>query len=123
MEVLYDYCVDINKYIKKCRRYIGLGQYMNGGLILNIIKTLLLKKGFENLKNINYYISNINKELSIIEPNRELKYFQNMGHGTVIYENSQMNAIVYKQLEKLYIYLNEIEYEVKTIKENINHNI
>lgn len=117
MELLYDYSVAISKHIKKCRRYIGLGQYMNGGLILNIIKTLLLKKGIKNLDNINYYISKINNELNMIDPGSELKYFQNIGHGTVIYENSQMNAIVYKQLEKLYVYLNELESEVKIIKE------
>lgn len=52
MKQLNNYCVDINKHIIKCRRYIGFG----------------------------------------------IKYFENTGHGTVIYENNQMNAVVYKQL-------------------------
>ena len=46
MEQLYDYCVDITKYIKASKRYIGMGECMSGGLITNIIKTLVLKKGY-----------------------------------------------------------------------------
>lgn len=67
MKQLNNYCVDINKHIIKCRRYIGFG----------------------------------------------IKYFENTGHGTVIYENNQMNAVVYKQLEKLYKYMDELQSEEK----------
>lgn len=120
MKQLNNYCVDIDKYIVKSRRYIGFGAYMSGGLILNIVKTFVLKQGFKNFQIINDYISKINSELNKSGLSDEIKYFENIGHGTVIYENNQMNSVVYKQLEKLYKYMDELQSEIKTLKKKIN---
>ena len=120
MNKLHDYCEEIIVDIKKCRRYVGLGAYMSGGIITNIIKTQTLNQAKKRITTIDDYIVKINDELEVLETTYKLKDFQNSAHCTVIYDNAQMNAIVFKQLEKYYKYLDELEKEVKGIKERLN---
>ena len=58
MENLYDYCENILIDIKKSRGYIESGEYLNGNIVINIIKTSLLKKVNKKLESIDNYIKN-----------------------------------------------------------------
>lgn len=71
----------------------------------------------KNLDTINDYLLKIKKKLNELGYGYGLKYFENSGHATVIYDNNQMNTIVYKQLDNLYKYLDELESEIRTIKD------
>ena len=56
MENLYNDCEKILMDIKKSRGYIESGEYLNGSIVINIIKTSLLKKVNKKLKSIDNYI-------------------------------------------------------------------
>lgn len=116
MDNIYDYCENLLIDIKECRRYIESGEYLNGNIVINIIKTSLLKKVNKKLESIDYCIKKINNDPKVLESEYELKSFINNAHATVIYENAQMNTVVYKQLNELYQYL---ESKVNEIKANI----
>ena len=75
----------------------------------------------KNLDTINDYLLKIKKKLNELGYGYGLKYFENSGHATVIYDNNQMNTIVYKQLDNLYKYLDELESEIRTIKDKYVH--
>lgn len=119
MENLYDYCENILIDIKKSRGYIESGEYLNGNIVINIIKTSLLKKVNKKLESIDNYIKKINEDPKVLDSGYELKSFINNGHATVVYENDQMNTVVYKQLNELYQYLEDLESKVNEIKANI----
>ena len=119
MDNVYDYCENLIIDIKKCRGYIQSGEYLNGNIVINIIKTSLLKKVNKKLESIEHYIKKINNDPKVLESEYELKSFINNAHATVIYENAQMNTVVYKQLNELYQYLGNLESEVNEIKEKI----
>ena len=119
MENLYDYCENILIDIKKSRGYIESGEYLNGNIVINIIKTSLLKKVNKKLESIDNYIKKINDDPKVLDSGYELKSFINNGHATVVYENDQMNTVVYKQLNELYQYLEDLESKVNELKSNI----
>ena len=119
MENLYNDCEKILMDIEKSRGYIESGEYLNGSIVINIIKTSLLKKVNKKLESIDNYIKKINDNPKILDSEYELKSFINNGHATVIYEDNQMNTVVYKQLNELYQYLEDLESKVNEIKVNI----
>lgn len=119
MENLYDYCENILIDIKKSKGYIESGEYLNGNIVINIIKTCLLKKLNKNLESIDNYINKINNDPKLLNSEYKLKSFINNENVTVIYENNQMNTVVYKQLNELYKYLEDLEFKVNEIKSNI----
>ena len=78
------------------------------------------KSGQFNLSTFNLQcFKKINDNPKVLDSEYELKSFINNGHATVIYENDQMNTVVYKQLNELYQYLENLESKVNEIKANI----
>lgn len=115
IEDLNIYCNEALLLIEKSKKILSNSIYLSGGFIINIFKSVVLKKLSYNLNDLNNAIKNINICIREIDQCNELKYFYYNSSDVVIYEQGQINSIVYNDLSKLERYLNSLEEDINKI--------
>lgn len=117
MNDLKSYCNQALLSIEKSKKYLSYGIHLNGNLMINIVKSFILKKIRSNINDLNELIKNIN----IYIPDKKIKYFSSKSSDVVIYEDAQINSIVYSDLSRLEYYLNSLEKEIKELSLTTNN--
>ena len=108
-------CEKLLVHIKKCKRAMVFDSYSDVGVIGYFVKLPFQKIHTKNFERIETYIYKIREYITLNNIELELEIFQELKNSSVLYDNSQIYSLIYKQYEHRTKYLDDLERKIKLL--------